>query len=68
MATPALDLLPPLPTVTCPVCGARMRLATIQPRSMVTTSAVDSGSTITFDCACGFTYRQSDEARKELQP
>ena len=45
------------PKVTCPQCGTRMRLASIEPEKS------DHQNRMTFDCACGFEYRMSERAR-----
>jgi hypothetical protein len=45
-----------IPEITCPVCGARMRLAAMEPRSG------NEQSRMIFDCKCGFEYRVADRA------
>ncbi len=49
------DLHPAIPRVLCPECGARMRLARIDPES----DSVRDAETTTFACDCGFTYRHT---------
>jgi hypothetical protein len=42
----------PIPVVTCPTCGAHMRLSTVEPER-------DHKEKMTFECACGFDFTQS---------
>jgi len=42
-----------IPKITCPCCGGRMRLATVEPE------ITDNRQRMTFTCDCGFDYRQS---------
>jgi hypothetical protein len=48
---------PSIPRIQCPRCGTIMRLARIEPPFQA------APETATFECQCGFTYRQSDRAR-----
>lgn len=56
-ARPA-DLKFPIPTVVCPRCGSRMRLATILPDGQ-------NRDRMTFSCDCGFDYQQSSTVATE---
>ena len=48
----------PIPTVLCPRCGSRMRLATILPDR-------EDRDRMTFSCDCGFDYQQSSTVAAE---
>ena len=48
----------PIPTVHCPRCGSRMRLATILPDGQ-------DCDRMTFSCDCGFDYQQSSMVAAE---
>jgi hypothetical protein len=41
-----------LPIILCPMCGNKMRLSVIMPED-------HHRERMTFDCECGFDYRQS---------
>ena len=49
-----------IPSIICPVCSKLMRLCTLEAKE-------DGSEHMTFDCTCGFDYRQSREAQKERQ-
>jgi hypothetical protein len=49
-----------IPIVTCPRCGRRMRLTTVEPEH-----AAHPRDRMTFECDCGFSYRQSAAVRAE---
>jgi lysyl-tRNA synthetase class I len=48
----------PVPEVVCPRCERHMRLAVVEPEGS------HNGDQISFDCECGFYYRQSERARQ----
>jgi hypothetical protein len=54
----AANLKFPIPTVLCPHCGSRMRLATILPDGQ-------GRDRMTFSCDCGFDYQQSSTVATE---
>ena len=58
MATRTNSNQSPLPIITCPVCGQRMRLSTIMPEN-------EYRERMTFVCECGFDYRQANAIRAE---
>lgn len=49
-----------IPSIICPVCSKLMRLKTAEAKE-------DGGERMTFECTCGFDYRQSREAQRELE-
>lgn len=51
-------LHPAIPRIQCPRCGCIMRLAKSEPSP--SERATDR---LTFECACGFTYEQTERAR-----
>jgi len=51
-----VDIHPFIPRVLCPRCGTTMRLSHIEPHH-------EGRETTTFDCRCGFTYRQTATKR-----
>src|SRR6516162_5746887 len=58
MATRTNSNQSPLPIITCPVCGQRMRLSTIMPED-------EYRERMTFVCECGFDYRHANAVRAE---
>jgi RNase P subunit RPR2 len=50
-----LALHPAIPRVLCPSCGSMMRLSRIDPWPNDSRQA----ETTTFQCSCGFDYRQT---------
>ena len=58
MATRTNSNQSPLPIITCPVCGQRMRLSTIMPED-------EYRERMTFVCDCGFDYRHANAVRAE---
>jgi len=53
------DLHPAIPRVLCPSCGSTMRLSRIDPWPNDSRRA----ETTTFECECGFDYRQTVRRR-----
>lgn len=49
-----------IPSIICPICSRLMRLKTLE-------ASEDGSERMTFECVCGFDYRQSQEAHKELE-
>jgi C4-type Zn-finger protein len=47
-----------IPIIACPICGRRMRLSTIMPED-------HHRERMTFECECGFDYRQSSAVTTE---
>jgi C4-type Zn-finger protein len=47
-----------IPIISCPMCGRRMRLSTIMPED-------HHRERMTFECECGFDYRQSSAVTAE---
>jgi hypothetical protein len=48
-----------LPIITCPICGSRMSLSTVEPHQS------RGKETMTFACSCGFEYKQSSRVAEE---
>ncbi len=58
VGTKKSDRFGSIPSIICPVCYAVMRFSTLEAKE-------DGTEQLTFDCTCGFDYRQSRSAQLE---